>query len=128
MQSAPQYGDVVAEVSSFLLDRVAACRVAGISDQAIVLDPGFGFGKTLVHNLELFRAIPRLCKLGFPLLVGVSRKSMIGEITGRNVRERMPASIVAAALATQLGAAIVRVHDVGETRDALRTLAALSPG
>jgi dihydropteroate synthase len=126
MQTAPQYADVVSEVSSFLLDRVAACRAAGIADDAIVLDPGFGFGKTLAHNVELFRAIPRLCELGFPLLVGVSRKSMLGAITGRNVHERMPASVVAAAFAAQLGAAIVRVHDVGETRDALRMVAALS--
>jgi len=95
-------------------------------EDVIVLDPGFGFGKTFLHNVELFRAIPLLCELGFPLLVGVSRKSMLGEITGRKVHERMPASIAAAVLAAQLGAAIIRVHDVSETVDALQTAAALS--
>ena len=128
MQAAPHYQDVVSHVQGFLLGRVAACRAAGILDDAIVLDPGFGFGKTFLHNLELFRAIPRLSELGFPLLVGVSRKSMLGEITGKAVQQRMPASIVAAILAAQLGAAIVRVHDVSETVDALKTLAALSAG
>jgi dihydropteroate synthase len=126
MQAAPQYQDVVSEVSSFLLSRVSACQAAGIPGDAIVLDPGFGFGKTFLHNLELFRAIPVLCQLGFPLLVGMSRKSMLGEITGKKVHERMPASIAAALLAVQLGAAIVRVHDVGETVDALKTAAALA--
>ncbi len=128
MQVAPQYQDVVAQVGSFLLQRVAACRDAGIADNAIVLDPGFGFGKTYLHNLELFRAIPRLCELGFPLLVGVSRKSMLGEITGKPVQERMPASIVAAVLAVELGAAIVRVHDVSETVDSMKTAAVLRRG
>ena len=126
MQAAPQYQDVVAEVSSFLLNRASACQVAGIPADLIVLDPGFGFGKTLSHNLELFRAIPVLCALGFPLLVGISRKSMLGEITGKKVHERMPASIAAALLAAQLGAAIVRVHDVSETVDAIKTAAALA--
>lgn len=126
MQSAPQYLDVFSEVRSFLLSRVAACRAAGITQRAIVLDPGFGFGKTFQHNLELFKSIPRLCELGYPLLIGVSRKSMLGEITGKTVSERMPASIVAAVLAAQLGAVIVRVHDVSETVDALKTAAALS--
>jgi dihydropteroate synthase len=126
MQSAPQYLDVFSEVRSFLLSRVAACRAAGITQRTIVLDPGFGFGKTFQHNLELFKSIPRLCELGYPLLIGVSRKSMLGEITGKTVSERMPASIVAAVLAAQLGAVIVRVHDVSETVDALKTAAALS--
>jgi dihydropteroate synthase len=126
MQAAPQYQDVVSEVSSFLLGRVSACQAVGIPGDAIVLDPGFGFGKTFLHNVELFRAIPVLCQLGFPLLVGISRKSMLGEITGKKVHERMPASIAAALLAVQLGAAIVRVHEVGETVDALKTAAALA--
>ena len=126
MQAAPNYEDVVSDVRSFLVNRVSACRAAGMPEDVIVLDPGFGFGKTFLHNVELFRAIPLLCELGFPLLVGVSRKSMLGEITGRKVHERMPASIAAAVLAAQLGAAIIRVHDVSETVDALQTAAALS--
>ena len=128
MQKAPAYTDVVAEVSGFLMSRAQACQAAGIPASAIVFDPGFGFGKTLQHNLDLFHAIPRMCELGFPLLIGVSRKSMLGTITGRPVNERMPASIVAAALAASYGASILRVHDVAETVDALKTVAALSGG
>ncbi len=127
MQAAPAYVDVVAEVSGFLLSRVEACRVAGIPASAIVLDPGFGFGKTLQHNIDLFHAIPRMCALGFPLLVGVSRKSMLGAITGKPVQDRVSASVTAAVLAARYGASIVRVHDVGETLDALNTAAVLGP-
>lgn len=126
MQKDPVYQDVVAEVTGFLLARVETCRAAGIPDSAIVLDPGFGFGKKLQHNLDLFRAIPQLCHLGFPLLVGVSRKSMLGALTGKPVHERLAASLGAAVLAAQYGASILRVHDVGETVDALRTGAALA--
>jgi dihydropteroate synthase len=126
MQKQPVYADVVAEVSRFLASRASACIEAGIPASAIVLDPGFGFGKSLQHNLELFGAIPRLCELGFPLLIGVSRKSMLGDITGKPVGERMPASIVAAAEAARLGVSILRVHDVGETLDALKTVHALA--
>lgn len=118
MQSQPVYGDVVQEVSNFLEDRVAACQQAGIVDERLVLDPGFGFGKTLTHNLQLFRRMSQLSK-GFPLLVGVSRKSMLGMITGQPVEERLAASVSAAVLAAQRGAAILRVHDVAATRDAL---------
>lgn len=126
MQQAPAYADVVAEVCSFLLARAEACKAAGIPASAIVLDPGFGFGKNLQHNLDLFHAIPRLCALGYPLLVGVSRKSMLGAITGKAVHERMIASVVAAVLAARNGASILRVHDVAATVEALKTAAALT--
>jgi dihydropteroate synthase len=126
MQKAPVYVDVVAEVSRFLLARARAARAAGIPSSGIVLDPGFGFGKTLQHNVELFRAIPQLCALGFPLLVGLSRKSMLGAITGKPANERLAASVGAALLAAQSGAAILRVHDVGETVDALKTAVVLT--
>jgi dihydropteroate synthase len=126
MQKAPAYTDVVAEVCTFLLSRAEKCQEAGIPASAIVLDPGFGFGKNLQHNLELFHAIPRLCALGFPLLIGVSRKSMLGAITGKPVHERTYASVVAAVMAARYGASILRVHDVAATVDALKTAAALN--
>jgi dihydropteroate synthase len=100
---------------------------AGIQAGRILLDPGFGFGKTLQHNLELFRALPHLCDLGYPVLVGISRKSMLGALTGRDVDQRVSASVTAAALAVEAGASVVRVHDVAETRDALRLVTALWP-
>jgi dihydropteroate synthase len=125
MQNSPEYADVVEEVTRFLLERAAACEAAGIARSSIILDPGFGFGKTLQHNIELFRALPRLCNLGFPVLVGLSRKSLLGHITGRPAKERMPASIAAAVLAVSHGAALVRVHDVPETADALKVFKAL---
>ncbi len=126
MQKAPAYADVIAEVCGFLLSRAETCQAAGIPASAVILDPGFGFGKNLQHNIDLFRAIPRLCALGFPLLVGVSRKSMLGAITGKPVHERMVASVVAAVLAARYGASILRVHDVAATVDALKTAAALT--
>lgn len=119
MQQAPRYDDVVAEVGAFLADRARALEAAGVDPGRIALDPGFGFGKSLVHNVALFRALPRLAGLGHPLLVGVSRKRMIGDLTGREVGERMAGSVAAALLAVQNGAAIVRVHDVRETTDAI---------
>ena len=119
MQQAPVYGDVVGEVRAFLEERVISARAAGIADDRLVLDPGFGFGKTLAHNLELLRRQPELSVDGLPLLAGLSRKSMLGTMTGREVGQRMPASIAAALLAAQRGARILRVHDVTETRDAL---------
>lgn len=127
MQENPRYRDVVTEVEGFLLGRAEACEQAGISRRDIVLDPGFGFGKTLEHNQALFRALPRLCALGHPVLVGVSRKSMLGALTGREVGERVTASVAAAVLAAQAGAEIIRVHDVGPTVDGLKVLGALSP-
>ncbi|MFA7300284.1 MAG: dihydropteroate synthase [Sideroxydans sp.] len=120
MQRQPQYADVVAEVVDFLRERVAAAEMAGIAQARIVIDPGFCFGKTLVHNLDLLRQLDRLCALGVPVLAGLSRKSMLGAITGREVDDRKAASVAAALLAVQRGAAIVRVHDVRETVDALK--------
>ena len=125
MQQAPMYRDVAAEVVTFLQERVAAVMQAGVAAERISLDPGFGFGKTLEHNLELFRALPQLCNKGFPILVGVSRKTMIGAVTGRAVNERVMASVATAMLAAQKGAAILRVHDVAATRDALAMWAAI---
>ncbi|MBX9848290.1 MAG: dihydropteroate synthase, partial [Rhodocyclaceae bacterium] len=125
MQTDPQYGDVVAEVTHFLAGRVAIAEAAGIARERIMLDPGFGFGKRLEHNATLFKALPQLQHFDLPLLVGVSRKSMLGQITGRDVSERMPASIAAAMLAVQQGAHIIRVHDVAATKDALAVLSAL---
>jgi dihydropteroate synthase len=125
MQNDPQYRDVVQEVMQFLAERVAAAEAAGIARSRIALDPGFGFGKNLNHNTDLFKALPRFGTFGLPLLVGISRKSMLGQITGRDVADRLPASIAAAVLAAQNGAAIVRVHDVAATKDALAVLSAL---
>lgn len=119
MQEAPHYDDVVAEVEAFLAARIAACEVAGISRERLCIDPGFGFGKTLEHNLALLRGLPRLARLA-PVLVGVSRKRMIGEITGRPVEERLAGSVAAAIRAVKNGATVVRVHDVAATVDALK--------
>lgn len=125
MQQAPHYDDVVGEVEAFLLRRASDCAAAGLSPQDLYLDPGFGFGKTLEHNLALFRALPRLCALGYPVLVGLSRKSMLGALTGKPVGERLAASVTAAVLAAHGGVAILRVHDVAETVDALKVARAL---
>jgi len=120
MQGAPQYADVVTEVFDFLAARVAACEAAGIARERICIDPGFGFGKTVAHNYTLLRELPRFATLGVPLLAGLSRKSMLGAVTGRdNGIARLPASVAAAVLAVERGAAIIRVHDVAATRDAL---------
>ncbi|MDQ7989212.1 MAG: dihydropteroate synthase [Candidatus Dactylopiibacterium sp.] len=128
MQEAPSYLDVVAEVEDFLLERLAALEAAGVARERISLDPGFGFGKTLTHNLELFRALERLCAHGVAILIGVSRKTMIGGVTGRPVAQRVAGSVAAALLAVQRGADVVRVHDVAETRDALAMWAAIERG
>ncbi len=122
MQDAPAYGDVIADVTRWLNTTLARLNESGVAAQRIALDPGFGFGKTLEHNLALFRGLPQLLELGYPLLVGVSRKSMLGAITGQPVEQRMVASVCAAMLAAQAGARILRVHDVSETRDALKVL------
>ncbi|WP_228151673.1 dihydropteroate synthase [Pseudazoarcus pumilus] len=119
MQQDPVYEDVVGEVAAFLDERVAMLRTAGVANERMVLDPGFGFGKTLEHNLALLRAIDRFCAGGHGVLVGVSRKRMLGMITGRAVDERMAAGLSAALLAVEGGARIVRTHDVAATRDAL---------
>jgi dihydropteroate synthase len=125
MQAAPHYEDVVSEVSDYLVARVDACTAAGIAPQRLLLDPGFGFGKTVAHNLVLLRELPRLGALGFPLLVGLSRKSMIGKLLGREVGQRLPASLALALLAVERGAGVVRVHDVAATVDALAMVTAL---
>jgi dihydropteroate synthase len=126
MQVAPTYNDVVAEVAAFLAERTAACEVAGIERDRILLDPGFGFGKTVAHNLQLLRGLPRLCEPGLPLLVGLSRKSLIGKLIGRELDQRLPASLALAVLAVERGARLVRCHDVAETVDALAMCAALA--
>ena len=128
MQNAPAYSDVVREVREFLGARVAAVRAVGIDDCRLVLDPGFGFGKSLQHNLALFRALTATGVEDLPMLVGVSRKSMLGAITGRSVDQRLAASIAAATLAALKGAKILRVHDVAETSDALAVLGAIEEG
>jgi len=125
MQLEPRYGDVVAEVRAFLADRVAAAEARGIARERIVIDPGFGFGKTVAHNFELLRNLHRFAEMGLPVMAGWSRKSTLGAITGRGADERLAASITAALLAVQHGATIVRVHDVAATRDALAVLAAV---
>jgi len=125
MQQNPVYDDVAAEVKSFLLERAKQCELAGIPAQNIVLDPGFGFGKTLQQNLDLFQGLPELVASGYPVLVGISRKAMIGQLTGREMPDRVPGSITAAVLAVLQGASIVRVHDVAETQDALNIVKSL---
>lgn len=126
MQHEPDYTDVAGEVESFLMARAAACEAAGVPGQNIFIDPGFGFGKTYQHNVKLFQGLSRLCASRFPVLVGISRKAMLGAMTSRPVTRRMAASIASAVLAAQAGAAIVRVHDVDETVDALRVMYALT--
>jgi dihydropteroate synthase len=119
MQQAPSYGDVVGEVREYLERRVAACEIAGIERDRIVVDPGFGFGKTAAHNFRLLRELPTIAGLGLPVLAGWSRKSSLGAVTGRPVSERLAASLAAALLAVQGGATILRVHDIRETRDVI---------
>lgn len=123
MQTEPAYADVVEEVHAFLSERLTACSDRGIGQ--VVLDPGIGFGKTLDHNLKLLRGLPRILDLGVPVLIGVSRKSFIGQLTGRPSDMRLPGSIAAAVLALHGGASIFRVHDVRETREALDVAAAI---
>ena len=120
MQQQPRYKDVTAEVGQFLADRVRACVAAGMDEGLIVLDPGFGFGKGHDHNIELLANLRQLTRLGRPLLAGLSRKSTLGELTGRPVDERVAASVAAAVIAVMHGADIVRVHDVAATVDAMR--------
>lgn len=125
MQGNPRYSNVVAEVGDFLVARAAACVAAGIGRERIFFDPGFGFGKTLAHNLELMAGLDKLLELGFPLLVGVSRKSMFGALLEREVDERLAGSVAMAAIAAWSGASIIRAHDIAETKDAVRVAAAL---
>lgn len=125
MQQDPRYDDVLVQVRQFLTERIFACEMSGILKKNIVIDPGFGFGKNLEHNLALLANLDYFSELGVPVLAGVSRKSMIGQITGRTLDQRVIGSAAAALMAVQNGARIVRVHDVAETRDALAVLAAV---
>ena len=126
MQDAPHYDDVVSDVHRFLAERLFACEMAGIPKKNLAVDPGFGFGKTLDHNLRLLRQLSRLADLGVPVLAGLSRKRSLGEITGRGVDERVHASVAAAVLAAEYGARIIRVHDVAATVDAMKVWAAVA--
>jgi dihydropteroate synthase len=128
MQQAPTYDDVVGDVCQFLAEKVARCREVGIADERIVLDPGFGFGKSLEHNLALFRKLDKLTIDTLPMLIGVSRKSMLGALTARPVEQRQAASVAAALIAAQKGAKILRVHDVAATCDALAIWSAVENG
>ncbi len=128
MQDKPEYEDVVGEVRGFLLARAEKCESAGILRQHIIIDPGFGFGKTLQHNIDLFKAIPTFVATAYPVLVGISRKSMLGQLSDKAVDQRLAGSISAAVLAAQAGVAIIRVHDVGETVDALKIASVLQSG
>ena len=125
MQEAPVYNDVCAEVGAFLRDRAAACEAAGIARERLLLDPGFGFGKTLEHNIHLFRGLGGLVGSGFPVLVGVSRKAMIARILQRDTRRRLAGGLALATLAANAGVALIRTHDVLATRDALAMVTAL---
>jgi dihydropteroate synthase len=125
MQDDPQYQDVTAEVAAFLEQRMADCVLAGLAQEKIVLDPGFGFAKTLEHNLSLFKHMHQLHALGRPLLVGVSRKSMIGRVLARDVDQRLYGGLALAALAVAKGAQFIRVHDVAQTVDVVRMIAAV---
>ena len=125
MQDNPSYSNVVGEVIEFLNARVQACRQAGIEPGRMVVDPGFGFGKNLNHNLQLLRNLAKFEVLGLPLLVGISRKGMIGQILGAKIDQRLAGSVACAVMAAMQGAKIVRVHDVGPTVDAMKLVAAL---
>jgi dihydropteroate synthase len=128
MQSGPMYGDVVADVRRFLEERVVACKAAGIAEERIAVDPGFGFGKTVAHNLRLMRELSAIASLGWPIVAGLSRKSTLGALTGRSADDRLAASIAAALSAVAHGASIIRVHDVRETVDALKVWWAIEKG
>ncbi len=128
MQEAPAYTDVVAEVRAFLGERVAACRAAGFATEQLVIDPGFGFGKTQAHNLTLLGHLRELTRADVPLLAGLSRKSLVGKLTGRAAGERTYGSVALAVIAAMNGARIIRAHDVAATVDALKVVAALEGG
>jgi dihydropteroate synthase len=128
MQREPVYADVVTEVKAFLDAQVQSCLQAGIARDRIAIDPGFGFGKTVAHNLQLLRGLPLFVAAGYPVLVGLSRKSMVGALTGRPVGERLAGGLALALWAVQGGASIVRTHDVGPTIDAIAAWSAVSGG
>ena len=125
MQQAPHYDDVGCEVRTFLLERADVLKTLGVAPSRIALDPGFGFGKTLEHNLALAQTLPDLVAEGYPVLIGVSRKSMLGAITGRNANDRLADSLAAALACIASGAQIVRVHDIGPTVDAIKVWRAM---
>jgi dihydropteroate synthase len=125
MQADPRYGDVVAEVRDFLRERTAACLTSGIAKDRLMIDPGIGFGKRLEHNLALLAGLPALTSLGWPVLVGVSRKSMFGTLLGRAVDERVAGGVAVATAAVLAGASILRTHDVAATVDAVKVAVAL---
>ncbi|MFM8844958.1 MAG: dihydropteroate synthase [Gammaproteobacteria bacterium] len=125
MQQAPQYADVVAEVGEFLAARAAACAAVGITRDRLVIDPGFGFGKTLQHNLQLLRGLRQLTQQGLPILAGLSRKSLLGALTGRAVEARLAGSLALAYAALEGGARMIRTHDVAETCDVVKVWSAL---
>ena len=125
MQVAPHYDDVVEDVCEYLQSRIVSCERQGIARNRLLLDPGFGFGKSVTHNLKLLRELPRLAAIGLPLVVSLSRKSLIGKLLGREVGQRLPASLALAVLAAQRGAAVIRTHDVAATVDAVSMLMAL---
>lgn len=125
MQQNPEYRHVLRDVATYLMDRVRTAEAAGIPPEKILLDPGFGFGKTLEHNLRLLAALEQLRVLGYPLLIGMSRKTMLGQITGRDIDERLPASLAVATISALKGASVIRVHDVRETVDAVRVVEAM---
>ena len=127
MQEDPRYRDVVVEVRTFLAERMRACLAAGIRQEHLVVDPGFGFGKTLTHNVALLASLDAFTGLGVPVMVGLSRKSVLGQLTGRTVGDRLPGSLAAAIVAVQRGATLLRVHDVAATRDVLAILDAVGP-
>ncbi|GFD70869.1 dihydropteroate synthase [Alteromonas marina] len=126
MQNNPSYDDVVEDVAQFLLERAKACKASGISQEKILFDPGYGFGKSLEHNYALVKHLPKLMDLGYPVLVGMSRKSMIGNLLNRKVDERLAGSISLATIVAQMGAQIIRVHDVKETADAVNIVKMLN--
>jgi dihydropteroate synthase len=128
MQQDPRYQDVVAEVRTFLSERIVACLDAGVRPQHLVVDPGFGFGKTPAHNVALLASLDAFTGLGLPVMVGLSRKSVLGQLTGRAVGDRLPGSLAAALVAVQRGASVLRVHDVAATRDVLAVLDAVAAG
>ena len=128
MQDAPRYADVVADVRGFLAERIRACREAGIDASRLTIDPGFGFGKRIADNLVLLKSLAHLADLGVPIAVGLSRKSMLAKLTGREVVDRMAGSVALATIAVLHGARIVRAHDVAATVDAVRVAAAVAQG
>jgi dihydropteroate synthase len=128
MQVKPEYQNVVTEVKAFLLERVAICKEAGIAKQRIVIDPGFGFGKTKAHNISLIQQLALLTDLEQPVLVGLSRKSVLGQVTGNDVDARLYASVAASVISAMKGAKILRVHDVGATVEALKVVNAIVAG